>query len=82
MDVRSLASNFAIANSPKANIKCGGWTKPIKGHVKLNVDASFDPDSFQGAVGAVLRDDKGNFIAEANEEIDICTNGTSPSLLD
>ena len=31
--------------------------------MKLNVDATFDEDGRSGATGAILRDDRGNFIA-------------------
>jgi ribonuclease HI len=37
--------------------------KPKEDFVKLNVDASFDLDSGTGSTGAILRDDKGLFLA-------------------
>ena len=43
-----------------------GWEKPKEGYTKLNVDASFYPDSCIGATGAVIRDDTGIFIAGSN----------------
>jgi ribonuclease HI len=42
--------------------------------VKLNVDTSFDHDMLRGTMGAVLRDDKGRFIAGGNGKIDYCTD--------
>lgn len=45
--------------------------KPRKDYVKLNVDAAFDADLLQGAVGAVLRHCHGKFMAAANEKIEI-----------
>jgi hypothetical protein len=39
------------------------WIKPNPREVKLNVDASFTHDLHAGALGAVLRDFKGNFLA-------------------
>jgi ribonuclease HI len=55
------------ANSLKASKTAGTrevrWSKPKPRHVKLNVDASFLEDRHAGAVGAVLRDFQGNFLA-------------------
>ena len=42
--------------------------------MKLNVDASFDHDLLEGTMGAVLRDDKGRFIAGGNGKIDYCAD--------
>jgi hypothetical protein len=42
------------------------WSKPSRGVVKINVDASFHGDTLSGASGAIARDDKGDFIAAAN----------------
>lgn len=44
------------------------------GFAKLNVDASIDQDQLRGTVGAVLRDDKGKFIAWGNGKIDWCVD--------
>jgi ribonuclease HI len=37
--------------------------KPKEGSTKLNVDASFYAEYFSGATGAVIRDDRGGFVA-------------------
>ena len=39
------------------------WCKPNKSFTKLNVDAVFFPDEGVGATAAILRDDRGNFLA-------------------
>ena len=52
----------------------GGWSCPSRGFVKLNVDASFDHDLLMGMMGAVLRDEKGRFIAGGNKKIDYCAD--------
>ena len=65
-------SNFVNASSPKASMKERGWSCPPRGFVKLNVEASFDHDMLKGTMGAVLRDDKGRFIAGGNGKIDYC----------
>ena len=46
--------------------------RPRNGYVKLNVDAGFDHDSLEGSVGAIIRDHNGNFVAAANEKLNIC----------
>jgi hypothetical protein len=40
--------------------------------VKLNVDASFNYDLLEGTAGAIIRDDRGNFISAGNWKIDFC----------
>ena len=37
--------------------------------MKLNVDAAFHPSDLQGAIGAILRDDKGGFITVSNDRL-------------
>ena len=46
-----------IGNAPQQ------WMKPDPRTVKLNVDAAFHVDVGAGATGAVLRDDRGMFVA-------------------
>ncbi|KAI4999787.1 hypothetical protein ZWY2020_004376 [Hordeum vulgare] len=70
--IRGLLANFSIACAHIAKIRTGGWNKQPKGYMKLNVDAGFDQDLLQGSVGAIIRDQNGQFIAAANERIDIC----------
>ena len=74
MGVLALTTNFVNASSPKATIKKEGWSYPLRGFVKLNIDASFDHDMLRGTMGAVLRDDKGRFIARGNGKIDYCAD--------
>lgn len=50
--------------------------KPAEGCVKLNVDAGFRSEELQGAVGAILRDDKGSFIAASNDYLEHVANAT------
>ena len=74
MGIRAITLNYVLAISPKATMKRGGWVQPPRGFVKLNVDASFDHDRLKGTTGAILRDDKGKFIAGGNWRIDWCTD--------
>lgn len=69
---RVAAENFHRACSKTARIKRHGWEKPPRDIVKLNVDAALDQDSLEGAIGAILRDDKGDFVAAANQKISGC----------
>lgn len=59
-------ANYAMDAAPKAKEKSGGWELSPRGHVKLNVDASFDKDLHQGTAGATIRDDKEKFISVGN----------------
>ncbi|KAI5016861.1 hypothetical protein ZWY2020_037239 [Hordeum vulgare] len=49
--------------------------------MKLNVDARFDQDLLEGSVRAVIRDQSGQFIAAANERIDICFDSITAEAL-
>ncbi|XBH88029.1 hypothetical protein VPH35_075380 [Triticum aestivum] len=51
------------------------------GLVKLNTDASFDHDRLSGTAGAVLRDDKGRFIAGGNWKFDWCADVLTAEVL-
>ena len=74
MGIQAITANYVIASSLKVTMKRGGWIKPPKGFVKLNVDAHFDHDLCRGTAGAVLRDDKGHFIAGGNWSFKWCTD--------
>ena len=67
-----MAENFIAANSPRPRVCLGGWTRPRTGYVKLNVDAAFDWDLLQGAMGAIIRDDRGHMVVAGNKLIDYC----------
>jgi ribonuclease HI len=47
----------------KREVRGHKWTRPDPKFVKLNVDASYHSDDGMGATAAVLRDEKGVFIA-------------------
>ena len=66
MEIRAITVNYVNSHFPKAKRKSEGWCRPSMGFVKLNVDASFDHDQLRGTAGAVIRDDKGNFIVGGN----------------
>ena len=42
------------------------WHKPMRGVVKINVDASFSAENLAASTGAVARDEHGDFIAAAS----------------
>lgn len=71
MSIRVLSSSLSVLSSqhPKASIERHSWVCPPSGLVKLNVDAFFDWGSPSGSMGAVIRDDKGHFIAAAGQHI-------------
>jgi ribonuclease HI len=47
----------------RSSISQAKWKRPLPHQAKLNVDASYHADIGTGAVGAILRDYQGNFIA-------------------
>ena len=49
--------------TPTVKKRNGGWIKPPRGQVKLNVNAAFDVDLLAGASVAVIRYADGIFIA-------------------
>lgn len=50
---RNSPVKFPDGNSLNDKLKSGGWSKPIRGYVKHNVNATFDPDSLLGPVHVV-----------------------------
>ena len=50
------------------------WCKPDPRFTKLNVDAAFFADEGSGATAAVLRDDRGKFIAAQCKFIPVATD--------
>lgn len=81
MGIRAITANYVNAHSPKAIRKKGGWSRPPMGFVKLNVNASFDHDLLRGTAGAVIRDDKGNFIVGENWKIEFCADALTAEAL-
>ena len=63
MSILGITSNAAKVSNHHSAPPAKKWKKPNPRQVKLNVDASFYVDSCAGAVGSVLRDYEGNFIA-------------------
>lgn len=51
MGIHALTTNYAIASSPKATMKRGGWVRPPVVFVKLNVDVYFDQDFLRARRG-------------------------------
>ncbi|KAE8782424.1 hypothetical protein D1007_44087 [Hordeum vulgare] len=79
--IRGLSANFSIACAKTAKGRTGGWSKPPHGYVKPNVDAGFDHDLLRGSIGAIIRDQKGQFLAAANDKIDICYDSNTAEAL-
>ena len=61
--IAALALNYFLAQKENSGIRRQGWEKPKEGFVKLNIDAAFSSETFSGGSGAVIRDDRGLFIA-------------------
>ena len=54
-----------------------GWQRPPDGVYKLNVDADFSADSGIGSTSAVLRSNKGVFIAGSCSDIPFAEDASS-----
>jgi hypothetical protein len=63
MSTLAIASNSAKTMTLSRPTSEDRWSRPLPRQVKVNVDASFFEDSQSGAVGAVLWDYQGQFIA-------------------
>jgi ribonuclease HI len=61
--ITALALSYFRAKKNRIGIVRHGWTKPREEHVKLNVDAGYDMDSGTGSSGAIIRDNRGVFVA-------------------
>lgn len=64
--IAAVVTNFVRATKSSSKIRRHGWEKPREGFVKLNIDAAFSLESETGATGAVIRDDRGSFIAASS----------------
>jgi hypothetical protein len=53
--ILSIVSNAAAVAHPKAQNVEAKWTRPDLRKVKINVDASFHQDLWEGALRAVIR---------------------------
>ena len=63
LSVLSIACNHQRASSSTPSSPEAKWSKPDPQFIKLNVDAAFYPDEGVGAIAAILRDVRGNFVA-------------------
>ena len=63
ISILSIARNFQNASTKSYEMPETRWCKPEPRFTKLNIDASFFADDGSGATAAILRDDRGNFIA-------------------
>jgi hypothetical protein len=61
--ILALFLNYSRASKKNLGIKHYGWIKPAEDYVKLNIDAAFSVENFLGAVGAIIQNDQGIFLA-------------------
>ena len=68
ISIRALATNYTRSLTPKLPMRPRDhmWNKPSYGMMEVKVDSTFHADTLLGASGAVVRDDKGDFIAAAS----------------
>lgn len=69
MSIQVLVANFTRATSKVVKGRMSKWCKAPEGYVAINVDAGFDMNLGTGSVGAVIRDDNGQFIAASNQKL-------------
>ena len=67
--IYALTANFETSQKVSVQAKKVPWSKPARGRLKLNIDASFYADG-SGSVGAVLRNDRGEVVAGMANLID------------
>lgn len=63
MSVLAITNNYHKAFMKNSAIVQQRWSRPEPKFTKLNVDAAYFPDVGGGATAAVLRDEKGTFLA-------------------
>jgi ribonuclease HI len=63
MSILSITANAMRAAEKRLTISPARWIRPEPRKVKINVDASYHSDLHAGAVGVVIRDYQGQFIA-------------------
>jgi hypothetical protein len=66
-----MAANASIFLKKSANTSTTIWQRP-ETRQKLNVDAFFCVDTVAGAIGAIIRDYKGNFVVATGKGIVAC----------
>jgi hypothetical protein len=61
--IRAITSNSGKATTPESSVKKHVWLKPRASNLKLNLDAAFSIETQSGAIGAVIRNCQGDFVA-------------------
>jgi ribonuclease HI len=59
MSIRALVANHLKAWGTPPGVHRRGWTRLRTNYVKLNVDVAFNQENKSGAVGAIIRDGRG-----------------------
>jgi ribonuclease HI len=69
LSILSITANAAKVSKSTGTQLEVKWTSPAPRQVKLNVDASFHENEAAGAVGAIIRDYQGQFVAASMKYI-------------
>ena len=51
LSIAALTANYVKAMKKGSAMRMHGWSKPLEGFVKLNIDTAFRADSLRGTVG-------------------------------
>jgi ribonuclease HI len=79
--ILAIVANSALENKSLQVDSTTRWQRPLPRQVKLNVDASYHADVGTGAVGAVIRDYEGKFIAASTKFIPHVLSATAAEAL-
>ena len=63
LSVLAIASNFQRSNTKNMSTPEHKWTRPEPKFVNVNVDAAFFADDGARATAAIIRDERGTFLA-------------------
>ena len=63
INIKGILANYSKLKGAGNMARKDGWMKPATGVLKLNVDASFLPNTGTGSIGSIIRDSGGNFVA-------------------
>jgi hypothetical protein len=61
--IRAITSNAGRAMTPETSVKKNVWLKPRASNLKLDVDAAFSIETHSEAIGAVIGNCQGDFVA-------------------
>jgi hypothetical protein len=74
LSIKAMVANCSRAKTNLNGMIRRGWTKPPKGKVKLNIDGAVKLDARTAAMGCIIRDSQGQFLAACRAKIESITD--------